>query len=169
MKDVATLLEAMKAAGVICDYAVFGAIAQMRYTEPVATLDADILVLLPEASGLDVLAPIYRYCEARGYAPQGEAIRVGNWPVQFIPAFNTLTGEAVREAEVGEVDGAPLRVVGAAYLAVIALSVGRPKDHLRILSLLDAGSVRAETIAALAARHGLSERWHLFKQRYLDG
>ncbi len=169
MKEVAELLEAMKAAGVICDYAVFGAIAQMRYTEPVATLDADILVLLPEASGLDVLAPIYRYCEARGYTPQGEAMRVGDWPVQFIPAFDMLTEEAVREAEVGEVEGIPLRVVGAAHLAVIALSVGRPKDHLRILSLLDAGSVRAETIVALAARHGFSERWRLFQRRHLGG
>jgi len=158
----------MKASGVIRDYAVFGAIAQMRYTEPVATLDADILVVLPEDSALNALSAIYRYCEARGYSPQGEAIQVGNWPVQFIPVFSPLTEEAVREAETGEIEGVPLRVVGAAYLAVIALSVGRPKDHLRILSLLDAGSVRAETIEELAARHGLSDRWSLFKRRFLD-
>lgn len=158
----------MKASGVIRDYAVFGAIAQMRYTEPVATLDADILVVLPEDSALIALSTIYRYCEARGYLPQGEAIQVGNWPVQFIPVFSPLTEEAVREAEAGEIEGVPLRVVGAAYLAVIALSVGRPKDHLRVLSLLDAGSVRAETIKALAARHGLSDRWRIFKRRYLD-
>ncbi len=169
MKEVAELLEAMKADGVICDYAVFGAIAQMRYTEPVATLDADILVVLPEASGLDVLSPIYRYCEVRGYAPQGEAIRVGSWPVQFIPAFDALTKEAVREAETGEVEGISFRVVGAAHLAAIALSVGRPKDHLRMLSLLDAGSVGVEAIGALAARHGLSERWRLFQRRHLSG
>lgn len=55
----------MKAAGMIRDYAVFGAIAQMRYTEPVATLDADMLVLPIRDSGLDALSPIYRYCEAR--------------------------------------------------------------------------------------------------------
>ena len=171
MKEVAELLDAMKAAGVIRDYAVFGAIAQMRYTEPVATLDADILVQLPEASssGLDVLAPLYRYCEVRGYAPEGEAIRVGSWPVQFIPAFDALTEEAVREAEVGEVEGVPFRVVDAAHLAVIALSVGRPKDHLRILSLLDVGSVQVEAIEALAVRHRLADRWRLFRRRHLGG
>ncbi len=168
MKAVAEVLEAMKAAGVIQDYAVFGAIAQMRYTEPVATLDADILVMPIQESGLEALSPIYRYCEARGYLPQGAALRVGDWPVQFIPVFSVLTEEAVRAAETGEIDGIPLRVVSAAYLAVIALSVGRPKDHLRILSLLEAGSVRAETIEMLAARHGLSERWRVFKRRYVD-
>jgi hypothetical protein len=52
MKEVAELLEGMRAAGVIRDYAVFGAIAQMRYTEPVATLDADILVMPIQGSGL---------------------------------------------------------------------------------------------------------------------
>jgi hypothetical protein len=152
MKEVAELLEGMKAAGVIRDYAVFGAIAQMRYTEPMATLDADILVMPTQDSGLDALSPIYRYC----------------WPVQFVPVFSPLTEEAVRQAETGEIEGVPLRVVSAAHLAAIALSVGRPKDHLRILSMLDAGSVRAETIEALAARHGLSDRWSAFRRRYLD-
>jgi hypothetical protein len=168
MKEVAELLEGMKAAGVFRDYAVFGAIAQMRYTEPVATLDADILFMPTEDSGLDALSPIYGYCKASGYLPQGEAIQVGDWPVQFIPVFSSLTEEAVRQAETGEIEGVPLRVVAAAHLAAIALSVGRPKDHLRILSMLDAGSLRVETIEALSARHGLSDRWSLFKRRYLD-
>lgn len=48
-------------AGVIRDYAVFGAIAQVRYTEPVATLDADILVMPIQNSGRDALSPIYRF------------------------------------------------------------------------------------------------------------
>ena len=37
MKELAQLLNAMQQAGVIRNYAVFGAVAQMRYTEPVAT------------------------------------------------------------------------------------------------------------------------------------
>lgn len=169
MKRVAELLEAMKTAGVIHDYAVFGAIAQMRYTEPVATLDADILFVPIEGSGLDALSSIYAYCEARGYVPQGEAIRVGNWPVQFIPVFSPLTEDAVRQAETAEIEGIPFRVVGAAHLATIALSVGRAKDHLRILSMLDAGALGIETIEALAARFDLSDRWRAFRRRFLDG
>ncbi|MGH9366856.1 MAG: hypothetical protein ACRD3M_04180 [Thermoanaerobaculia bacterium] len=81
MKEAARLLNAMRDAGVIQDYALFGATAQMRYTEPVATLDADVLVAVPSPEKLDVLRPIYEFCAARGYQSEGEAVRVGAWPV----------------------------------------------------------------------------------------
>lgn len=168
MKEVAKLLEDLKASGVIRDYALFGAVAQMRYTEPVATLDADVLVLLSNDTGLDVLAPIYNFCRKRGHVPQGEAIRVGNWPVQFVPTFSRLTEEAVREAEIGEIDGIPVRVISAIHLAVIALSVGRTKDHLRILALIEAGGVHEEELQKLAVRHKLAAQWAVFKKRFID-
>ena len=76
MKDVAELLNAMRAAGVIADYALFGAAAQMRYTEAVATLDADVLVDVPSSDMLDMLAPVYEFCKSRGYRPDGELVRV---------------------------------------------------------------------------------------------
>ena len=47
MKEVARLLNAMREAEVIADYALFGAAAQMRYTEAVATFDADVLADAP--------------------------------------------------------------------------------------------------------------------------
>lgn len=168
MKEVAQLLNAMRAAGVISDYALFGAVAQMRYTEPVATLDADVLVAVPLPESLDVLTPIYEFCAAQGYKPEGEAIRVGAWPVQFIPVFSALTREALEQADEVEFEGVPLRVVRADYLAVIALSVGRAKDFTRILALLEAGSVTQEGIEPLAERHGLSDGWQRFKRRFLD-
>ncbi|MGB9440149.1 MAG: hypothetical protein WCB15_19535, partial [Desulfobacterales bacterium] len=90
MDKVAVLLNEMVEQGIIEDYAVFGAVAQMRYTEAVVTLDADILVAVTEPDKLDVLSPIYAFCRERGYLPEGEAIRVGDWPVQFIPAFSKL-------------------------------------------------------------------------------
>ena len=170
MKEVAQLLEDMKASRVIRDYALCGAVAQMRYTEPMATLDADVLVLPAEdsAAGLEVLSPIYSYCRERGHVPEGEAILVGNWPVQFVPVFSPLTEEAVRTASTEAMEGVPLRVVSAEHLAVIALSVGRAKDYARILALLEAGAVRKEAIQALALRHNLSARWLAFQRRFLD-
>lgn len=160
-------MQAMKHKGIIVDYAVFGAVAQMRYTEPVATLDADILIVLPQNAGLDALRPIYQYCDSMGYRPEGEAIRVGQWPVQFIPVFSPLTAEAVQEAETGDLEGIPLRVISAVHLAAIALSVGRPKDLLRIHSLLDAQAVTIESLEVLALRHGLSSQWKQFKNKFL--
>jgi hypothetical protein len=138
----------------------------MRYTEAVVTLDADILVAVPEPDELDVLNPIYAFCRERGYLPEGEAIRVGDWPVQFIPAFSKLTREAISNAETGDINGIPLRVLRADYLAVIALSVGRAKDFARVLALREAGAVTHEEISDLAARHNLTSEWNLFRERF---
>ncbi len=168
MEEVTGLLNDLRAAGIISDYAVFGAIAQMRYTEPVATLDADILIALPDEQGLDILSSVYRFCEKRGYRPEGEAIRVGAWPVQFIPAFDSLTRAALDQAETGDLNGLPLRVVRADYLAAIAISVGRPKDQARVLALLETEAVTPEAVAEVCTRHGLAEKWQRFQKRFLD-
>ena len=158
----------MQEAGVVENYAIFGAAAQIRYTEPVATLDIDVLVAVPTSKGLDLLGGIYAFCAERGWKVEGEAIRVGAWPVQFIPEFCPLTREAMEKADTADFDGVPLRVVRADFLAVIALSVGRAKDFTRILALLESGSVDRETIATLATRHGLGEAWKRFAARFLD-
>ena len=168
MKELAQLLNGMREAGVISDYALFGAAAQMRYTEPVATLDADVLVNAPGPEGLDKLGPIYQFCATKGYHPEGEAMRVGAWPVQFVPVFSPLTREALEQAETADFEGVPFRVVRAAHLAVIALSVGRAKDFARILALLESGSVTRQDIASLAARHGLADAWKRFERRFLS-
>lgn len=159
----------MREAGVIENYALFGAAAQMRYTEPVATLDADVLVGVSATEALDVLRGIYEFCAARDLPAEGEAIRVGAWPTQFVPAFSPLTREAMEQAETADFEGEPFRVVRADYLAVIALSVGRAKDFARLLALLESGSVSREAIGRLAARHGLTEAWRRFESRFLDG
>ncbi|HPB04486.1 MAG TPA: hypothetical protein PLH00_06595 [Bacteroidaceae bacterium] len=168
MKEVLNLLNSMVADRIISDYALFGAVAQMRYTEAVSTLDADVLVSLPSDAGLDVLSGIYNYCKSRGYQPEGEAILVGDWPVQFIPVFSPLSEEALRNSERDVMDGVPVRVVSADYLAAMALSVGRSKDHLRILSLIEAGAVSTDSISAIAARHGLDVKWCEFKRKFIN-
>jgi hypothetical protein len=124
-----------------------------------SSMDAEVLIAIPVKSSLDIPRPIYEYCASRGLRPEGEAIRVGDWPVQFIPAFSPLTEEALHEAEIAEVEGVPLRVVRASHLGVIALSAGRPKDYARILSLLESGSVSRDDLRQLADRHGLSAAW----------
>lgn len=168
MKEVALLLNEMHQAGVILDYALFGAAAQMRYTEPVATLDADVLVDVPSPEGLDLLRPILSFCASRGFHPEGEAIRVGAWPVQFIPAFSSLTREAMTRADTADFDGVPFRVVRADYLAAIALSVGRAKDFARVVSLLESGSVTREALAVLAQKYELTAAHQKFVARFLD-
>jgi len=168
MRELARLLNDMQAAGVIENYALFGAMAQMRYTEAVATLDADVLVAVASPERMDVLAELYEFCARHGFRAEGEAIRVGAWPVQFVPVFSPLTQEAMQQADTADFEGIPLRVVRADYLAVIALSVGRAKDYARILALVESPSVTRDQIAHLAARHGLAEAWGRFEARFAD-
>ena len=82
--------------------------------------------------------------------------------------YSPLTVAAVREAETADFDGVPFRVVRADYLAVIALSVGRPKDFARLLALIESGSVRRDEVRALAALHDLEGAWNRFVSRFLD-
>ena len=163
------MLNDLQTAGIIESYAVFGAIAQMRYTEPVVTFDLDVLVSLPPADHLDLLAGVYEFCARQGYHPAGEAIRVGAWPVQFLPVYNALTREALEYAETSQLEGVPLRVVRADYLAAIALATGRAKDHERILALLDSGAASRADLEELARRYGLDEAWKRFRTRLADG
>jgi hypothetical protein len=169
LKESAQLLNEMRASGVITNYALFDAIAQMRYTAPVATLDADFLITVPSPDRLDLLAPVYEFCRQRGLQPEGETIRVGAWPVQFVPAFSPLTMAAMETADVADFEGVPLRVVRADYLAVIALSTGRGKDFARVLALLESGHVTRGDIALLADRFGFGSAWTRFETRFLHG
>jgi len=95
-------------------------------------------------------------------------VRVGAWPVQFVPVFSPLTHEAVSLADTADFEGVAFRVVWATHLAVIALSVGRAKNFARVLALLESGATTLDGIGALAARHGLADAWTRFRRRFLD-
>ncbi len=169
MKELTQLLNDMKGDGIIKNYAVFGAVAQMRYTEAVVTMDADILIAVDNPDSLTALSPIYEYCRAKGYKPEGEAIRIGEWPAQFIPAFDQLTEDAMNNADESDLDGIAIRVVKASYLALIALSAGRVKDFMRILALIESKAVSEKEIQELSQKYGLTNQWIQYKKRFLDG
>jgi len=61
MDKVAVLLNEMVEQGIIEGYAVFGAVAQMCYTEAVMTLDAEILVAIADPDKNNAPAAIYEY------------------------------------------------------------------------------------------------------------
>ena len=84
--DTLAAINAMKAEGVIEEYAVAGAMALLFWTEPVPTFDLDVLVFLPPSGGpLVSLEPIYRWASARGYSTVLEHILIEDVPTQFVP------------------------------------------------------------------------------------
>lgn len=115
--DVLLAIENLKQEGLITDYAVFGAIAQLFWDEARPTFDLDVLVLLGGTPGLLVdLGPLYEWARRNGYPAKGAHIHIGEVPVQFVPAPNPLHEEAVREAETLDFGGMPVRVVTPEYL-----------------------------------------------------
>ncbi len=159
----------MQAEGVIGQYAIGGAVGATFYLEPAATLDIDIFVGLPKASGssLLTLAPVYEYLASRGYNAEKENIVIEGWPVQFPPTRDALDEEALQQAVETALEGIPTRVPSPEHVVAIALRTGRAKDFARVLQFIESGVLEPAKLDAILGRHGLVERWEQFGIRFL--
>jgi hypothetical protein len=170
VKETLELINQMQADGVIGEYAIGGAVGATFYLAPAATVDLDLFVTLPGASGpLISLSPIYEYLKSRGGIEQDEYIVIGDWPVQFLTAKPGLQEEALSQAIPATVEGVPTRVISAEHLVAIALETGRSKDHIRILQFMEQGAVDRTKLRDIVERHGLSPKWSQFEQKFLKG
>jgi hypothetical protein len=57
----------------------------------------------------------------------------------------------------------------AEHLVAIALQTGRAKDYARILQFVESGTLKADRLDAILARHGLLAKWEQFADRFLKG
>lgn len=167
MKETLAVVEQLHADGVIGPYAVGGAVGAAFYLEPVATLDVDIFVLFEPAPLILTLTPIYEACAERGYQPEGDAIQIEGWPVQFLPATQPLVTEAVREAVSQTAAGLTTRVMTAEHLMAIALQTGRAKDHARLIMFMESGVADMQRLRDILTRYSLLEAWAKFENRFL--
>lgn len=160
MKSVLQAFNELKENGLIRDYAIGGAIAALRWTEPFFTQDLDIFVVLfgESEKGLVVLSPIYEYLASRGWAWQGHWMVTEGIPVDIFPA-DPLEEEAVREAAEVEYEGVRTKVITPEYLIPLFLRAGRDKDILKIRMLLEQAEVDLERLKEIATRFGLYDRW----------
>ncbi len=163
MKRTLQALNRMVKDGVIEGYVIGGAIAAAYYLEPITTHDLDVFFQLAASeSGLTSLSPLYAYLSARGYQPEGEAVHIAGWPVQFLPIFNPLYEEAYDKAAQVTFDGVPVRVMTAEHLVAVMLQTGRPQDRVRIIQFLEAKAVNGTRLKRILKRHGLSRIWEEF-------
>jgi len=167
MKQTLQVLLQLRAEGVLARFAVGGAIAASFYIEAVATEDLDIFAFLrPSPGGLVVLTPLYERLKELGATLQDEHVLIHGWPVQILPAYSPLVEEAVHEAREQTFEDLAVPVVTADYLCAIALQTGRPKDYLRVYSLIQAGCVNTAKLRQLIQIHELQERWNDYARRY---
>jgi hypothetical protein len=156
--DVIEAINQMKTSGLITDYAIGGAMAQVFWDEAIPTFDLDVLVLLPDDGAfLTSLEPIYEWARERSYDVRGEHIVISGIPVQFVPAPDALSAEAIHGAKTLEYQGHPMRVVTPEYLIAIwskpPANTARRKE--RIAKLREAVKLDENQLAAIMDRHGL--------------
>ena len=167
MRETLQVLLQLRSEGRLGRFAIGGAVAASFYIEAVATEDLDIFALLaPSASGLLVLTPLYDRLKELGAGVQNEHVVIHGWPVQILPAYTPLVEEAVTGAIERPFHDLAVPVVSAEHLCAIALQTGRPKDFLRVHSLIEAGCVDAAVLARMVEKHGLSGRWSVYARRY---
>jgi hypothetical protein len=152
------VLNAMKQAGVVEDYAVAGAMAMVFWAEPVPTFDLDVLVFLPgEEATIVSLAPLYAWGAEHGYTARAEHMMIEGVPVQFLPAHNALAEEALDRAVDLEYQGVTVRVVRPEYLAALYLEPGARtrKRRERAAALMEASAIDRAVLDELLKRFGL--------------
>ena len=151
------VLNDLEAQGIIETYAIGGGMAGAVYAEPIVTYDLDAFVLVRPAKGnLVSLRSIYEYLRGKGHEEDKEHVVIGDVPVQFIPAYNRLTEEAVRDAVELPYKGLRMRVFRIEHLIAIMLQTGRAKDRVKLVQLLDHGEPDADHLDEVLRRHRLT-------------
>ncbi len=134
-------------------------------------MDVDVFVPIHADAGALIITatPIYEYLSKRGYESVGDALRIEDWLVQFLPPTGKLVEEAIataRQVEVGE--AVETYVMTAEHLMAIALQTGRPKDMTRIIQFIDSGRFDERALQTVLERHGLVSQWQEFQRRFIQ-
>ena len=161
MERTLQILNELERKGVMSRYAIAGAMGATFYAEPVLTFDLDVIVILPETrAGLLTLTPLYEALRKKGYAEEGECVVIEGVPVQFLPAYNALMEEGLREATEMQYQATATRVLRVEHLIAICLQTGRPKDRDRVRMLRDQETVDPVYMVDILQRHQLKEKWN---------
>ena len=155
LDEIFASANSLRSAGLIVEYALGGALAAVRYTEPFTTYDADIF-FIPADRGLTAGMPaIYSHLQSLGCSVESEHVLMHGFPVQWLAA-SPLIEEAVCEAAAVTYEGVPGRVFRLEYLIAIAASVGRSKDHARIEQFFQQADIDRLLLNDILSRHQLN-------------
>lgn len=163
MQRTIEVLNELEAQGVFVRYAIGGAMGATFYVEPFLTFDLDVFVVLPStAGGLLSLAPIYDALKRMGYAEEAECVLIEGVPVQFLPAYNPLLEEALREAVQIPYEEEMTRVLRSEHLVAICLQTGREKDRERVRVFREQGKLDLPYLTSVLTRYDLEAKWTLW-------
>ena len=116
------------------------------WSEPIATYDLDVLVVLPQSQGSLVSLD------------REEHLLIAGVPTQILPSPNALADEAIREAASLDYEGVPVRVVRAEYLIALFCEPHSrtAKRRERVAALLEGADLDRGRLDAILDRHRLA-------------
>src|SRR5213596_1628299 len=117
------------------------------------------------AVGGAMAAIFYVALRFRGYSEQeNECIMIEGVPVQFLPAYNSLIEEALKEAQEIMYEDVPARVLRSEHLLAICLQAGRSKDRERVRILREQAKLDQNFLADVLRRHQLEDKCKLWTE-----
>jgi len=160
MKETLQVINSLVEKDLFEKYAIGGAVAGVFYAEPVVTFDLDIMVILSgDSNELDPLREVFDWAKESGYELDKEQIIIEGIPVQFLPVFNDLIGEAVENAVEKDFEGIKTYVMSPEYLCAIMLDTNRAKDRERFVRFYE--DTRKSGILDESLLEGLLEKFNL--------
>ena len=170
MKKTLEIINQMQDEEVFKRYAIAGGIAAIFYIEPITTFDLDIFIVLDSdnKNGLVSLSPIYEWLGKRGYKTQKEQIIIEGVPVQFIPVYNELTQDAVKNACKMKYKNITTSVLKKEYLFAIMLQTNRPKDIDRMIKFIEQTNMSVTELNKILNKHNLYNSFRDFKKKYYE-
>ena len=136
------IINNLKEASLIKDYAIGGGYAVNYYLEPILTYDLDVFILLDTEKDFSAL---YEYFKNRRYKIENVYIVIGGIPVQFLPTYiSPIIDEGVKKGKRIKISGVPAKILKVEYLIATLLLAFRPKDRIvipQLFELADKGSL----------------------------
>ncbi len=159
LTDVFRTLNELKSEEILYEYAITGAMAVLFYTEPARTYDLNAFVFLPpQTSTLFSMAPLYKDLRDRGYTFDAEHVMIHDTPVQFLPAYNSLSEEAVSQAILHEYEGEMVCVIRPEHLIALAYQTGGRHRLIHAEGLLEEGTVDMVLLEKIMQAYGISRK-----------
>lgn len=155
---VIKVMKRLKGEGIVLDYAIYGAMAVMKYTEPFFTADLDVIVSYRPAP-IILLTPIYDEFKKLGYHWEGQHIMVEDFPVEFMAA-GELEAEAIANANIVTVGGFKTKILTPEYLIALSVKADRTKDRRKVDLLLSQVKIDFSKLDDILIRNGLKSKFN---------
>lgn len=161
MKNTLQKINELAEIKIIDKYAIAGGIANFYYIEPSVTYDLDIVVNLTNQT-LDPLRPIFDWAYKNNYVIKKEHVIIEGTAVQFLPVYNNLIAEALKESVEIELFGVKTYIFRAEHLMAILLETFREKDKERLVKFLTEYEYDKEKYKGILKRHNLLDKFMEF-------